>query len=59
MPQYRMQTLLEMRERAEEDAKQAFSEAMQAFVKAQQEQKRLRRIWSGASASGSSGWMSM
>ena len=33
MPQYRLQTLLEMRERAEEEAKQAFSEAMKALVK--------------------------
>lgn len=41
MPQYRMQTLLEIRERAEEEAKQAFSDAMQALAKAKQEQKRL------------------
>ena len=33
MPAYRLQTLLEMRERAEEAAKQAFSEAVQAFHK--------------------------
>ncbi|MCL2625536.1 MAG: flagellar assembly protein FliH [Cystobacterineae bacterium] len=31
MPAYRLQTLLEMRERAEEAAKQAFSEAMRFF----------------------------
>jgi len=31
MPAYRLQTLLEIRERAEEAAKQAFSEAAQAF----------------------------
>lgn len=33
MPQYRLQTLLEMRERTEEEAKQAFSEAMKALAK--------------------------
>ncbi|MBK7860060.1 MAG: YscO family type III secretion system apparatus protein [Archangiaceae bacterium] len=33
MPQYRLQTLLEIRERAEEEAKQAFSEAMKALAK--------------------------
>ncbi|MCL2178408.1 MAG: flagellar assembly protein FliH [Proteobacteria bacterium] len=33
MPAYRLQTLLEMRERAEEAAKQAFSEAMRVFHK--------------------------
>jgi flagellar export protein FliJ len=33
MPAYRLQTLLEMRERAEEAAKQAFSEAVKAFHK--------------------------
>jgi flagellar export protein FliJ len=32
MPPYRLQTLLEMRERAEEEAKQAFSEAMKALA---------------------------
>lgn len=41
MPPYRMQTVLEMRERAEEEAKQAFSDATQAVVKARAEQKRL------------------
>jgi len=35
MPQYRLQTVLEMREKAEEDAKQAFSEAMRALAKEQ------------------------
>src|SRR5262245_53880789 len=33
MPQYRLQTLLEIRERTEEEAKQAFSEAMKALAK--------------------------
>jgi flagellar export protein FliJ len=33
MPPYRLQTLLEMRERAEEEAKQAFSEAVKALAK--------------------------
>ena len=42
MPPYRLQTLLEMRERAEEDAKQAFSEAMRALAKEQAELKRLQ-----------------
>jgi len=41
MPPYRLQTVLEMRERAEEEAKQAFSEATQALVKARGELKRL------------------
>ncbi len=41
MPPYRMQTLLEMRERAEEAAKEAFSEATRELVKAKAEQKRL------------------
>ena len=41
MPQYRLQTLLEMRERAEEAAKEAFSEAMRALAKEQKELKRL------------------
>lgn len=41
MPPYRLQTLLEIRERAEEAAKQAFSEAMQALAKEQAEQRRL------------------
>lgn len=41
MPQYRLQTLLEIRERAEEAAKQAFSEAMQALAKEKAELARL------------------
>ncbi|MGQ0505228.1 MAG: flagellar assembly protein FliH [Myxococcaceae bacterium] len=41
MPAYRLQTVLEIRERAEEAAKQAFSEAVQALAKEQQELKRL------------------
>src|SRR5688572_14454560 len=41
MPQYRLQTLLEIRERAEEEAKQAFSAATQALAKERAEQKRL------------------
>lgn len=41
MPQYRLQTLLEIRERAEEEAKERFSEAMRELAKEQKEQKRL------------------
>ena len=41
MPQYRLQTLLEMRERAEEEAKQAFSEAVKALAA---EQKKLKAL---------------
>ena len=41
VPAYRLQTLLGIRERKEEEAKQAFAEAMQAVFKAQEEQKRL------------------
>src|SRR6478672_6818363 len=41
MPSYRLQTVLEIRERAEEEAKQAFSEATRALVQEKQEQKRL------------------
>lgn len=41
MPAYRLQTLLEIRQRAEEEAKQAFSEAAQALAREQAEQKRL------------------
>lgn len=41
MPPYRLQTLLEIRERAEEAAKQAFSEAMQALAKEKDELTRL------------------
>lgn len=36
MPQYRLQTLLEIRERAEEEAKTAFSAAVQALEKEKQ-----------------------
>ncbi|MFN0064361.1 MAG: flagellar assembly protein FliH [Myxococcaceae bacterium] len=42
MSPYRLQTLLEIRERAEEAAKQAFSLATQEVVKAQAELKRLQ-----------------
>jgi flagellar export protein FliJ len=38
---YRLQTLLEMRERAEEEAKQAFSEAMKALHKEKESLKKL------------------
>lgn len=41
MPPYRLQTLLEMREQAEEAAKQAFSEAMRLLVKEQDALKAL------------------
>jgi flagellar export protein FliJ len=41
MPTYRLQTVLEMRERAEEAAKQAFGEATRALAKAQAELERL------------------
>ncbi len=41
MPPYRLQTLLEIRQRAEEAAKQAFSEAVQQVAKEKAEQKRL------------------
>jgi hypothetical protein len=41
MPPYRMQTLLEIRERAEEAAKQAFADAMVALAKEKKEQQRL------------------
>ena len=41
MPQYRLQTVLEMRERAEEAAKEAFATAMRALSEAQAEQKRM------------------
>lgn len=41
MPEYRLQTLLEMRERAEEEAKQAFSDAMKALAAEQQKLKDL------------------
>ena len=42
MPAYRLQTLLQIRERAEEDAKQAFSEAMRALTKEKQTLKNLQ-----------------
>ena len=38
MPAYRLQTLLEIRERAEEEAKQAFSSATKEWVSAQKKQ---------------------
>lgn len=39
MPQYRLQTVLEIRERAEEAAKEAFAAAVRALAEAQQKQK--------------------
>lgn len=39
MPQYRLQTVLEMRERAEEAAKDAFAAAVRSLTEAQQKQK--------------------
>lgn len=41
MSTYRLQTLLELRQRAEEEAKQAFSQAMQELAREKAEQKRL------------------
>ena len=41
MPAYRLQTLLEIRERAEEEAKQAFSEATRQLLKAKTEQEKM------------------
>src|SRR5262249_2428177 len=41
MPAYRLQTLLEIRERAEEAAKQAFAEAMQALAKQREQLKKM------------------
>jgi hypothetical protein len=41
MPPYRLQTLLEMRQRAKEAAEQAFSEAVREVARQEQEQKRL------------------
>jgi flagellar biosynthesis chaperone FliJ len=41
MPPYRLQALLELRERAKEEAEQAFSNAVQALEKEKVEQKRL------------------
>lgn len=66
MPQYRLQTLLEMRERAEEEAKNAFADAMnqlhqeEAFLKELQEElermvedrKRRRQEYADKLASG-------
>ena len=43
MPPYRLQTLLEMRETAEEEAKQAFSEAMRALTREQEALKKLEK----------------
>lgn len=43
MPPYRLQTLLEMRERTEEEAKQAFSEAMKALAKEKDALKKLEQ----------------
>src|SRR5688572_19710321 len=43
MPQYRLQTLPEMRERTEEEAKQAFSEAMKALAKEKEQLVRLEQ----------------
>jgi flagellar biosynthesis chaperone FliJ len=43
MPQYRMQTLLEIRQRVKEAAEQAFSEAMRALQKEKDELKRLEQ----------------
>jgi flagellar export protein FliJ len=41
VPQYRLQTLLEIRERAEEEAKQAFSAASKVVQKEKEQQKKL------------------
>ncbi|WNG15481.1 flagellar assembly protein FliH [Cystobacter fuscus] len=41
MPPYRLQTLIEMRERAKEEAEQAFSAAVKALAKEKQELQRL------------------
>ena len=41
MPPYRLQTVLEMRERAEEAAKEAFAAAMRALVEEQKKQKEM------------------
>ena len=41
MPPYRLQTLLEMRETAEEEAKRAFSDAVRALTKEQEALKKL------------------
>ncbi|MGE6762470.1 flagellar assembly protein FliH [Corallococcus interemptor] len=41
MPPYRLQSLLDMREKAKEEAEQAFSDAVKALAKEEAEQKRL------------------
>ncbi|WP_434299562.1 flagellar assembly protein FliH [Corallococcus exiguus] len=41
MPPYRLQVLLDMREKAKEEAEQAFSDAVKALAKEEQEQNRL------------------
>ncbi|HZI03719.1 MAG TPA: flagellar assembly protein FliH, partial [Archangium sp.] len=43
MPPYRLQTLLEMCERAKEEAEQAFSDAVKALEKQKAELKRLEQ----------------
>lgn len=43
MPPYRLQTLLEMRERAKEAAEQAFSEAVREVARQEKEQQRLEQ----------------
>lgn len=43
MPPYRLQTLLEMRERAKEAAEQAFSEAVREVTRQEKEQQRLEQ----------------
>ncbi|MFN7135027.1 MAG: flagellar assembly protein FliH [Myxococcales bacterium] len=40
-PQYRLETLLELRKRAEDEAKNAYAEAQKALTAAKQEQQRL------------------
>lgn len=41
MPPYRLQSLLDMREKVKEEAEQAFSDAVKALAKEEQEQARL------------------
>jgi type III secretion system (T3SS) protein YscO len=43
MPAYRLQTLLEIRQRAKEEAEQVFSAAVREVVKQEQEQQRLEQ----------------
>ncbi|HVE84482.1 MAG TPA: flagellar assembly protein FliH [Myxococcales bacterium] len=43
MPPYRLQTLLEIRQRAKEAAEQAFSEAVREVARQEKEQQRLER----------------